>query len=583
MTAVAALADSATTEFTSGSTDSVGPKPTPRRASIAALLFAFALWVIALVQLPGVTPGDYGLLASPGGAVLAVSALSALIGFLIAIAVDNRWLAALAIVEFIVIARGTASVLTEVPIYAWTYKHIGLVDYIQATNQLAPASVDVYNQWPGFFTLMAWFAEVTGADPVDVAHWFTPLIHLVLAVLVFALGLGLRLGARAALTAAMIVEIVNWVGQDYYAPQAVGLLLAVAVLALLAHSKTHPAAGYVSLVVFTALVPTHQLTPYWLCAVVFALVAFRRVRPRWLPLAYLAIAVGYLLPRLQYVRSYGVFTGSNPIDNATTNITTRGSDGRVFTMLVDRSLSAMVWLLAGVAFIVLWRTVGAPWTAAIMGFSSLLLLGGQSYGGEAIFRVFLYSLPGCAMLLAPFVVRALDTAARWRGALWVSAVSLLAVIAATAGLQGYYGSWQYVVITKNQLDQSRWLLSQNPDEATITVMAPAGWPERPTADYVRYALANPAYDRPLVFLKHSLSQGFPTPADLDRLELLARSGGNTLYLVLPRQTGIYSDYFGLFKPGAVPSLIEGLSARPTWIKIINDEDTVVFTYSEGRA
>ena len=40
-----------------------------------------------------------------------------------------------------------------------------------------------------------------------------------------------------------------------------------------------------------------------------------------------------------------------------------------------------------------------------------------------------------------------------------------------------------------------------------------------------HALADSGYDKPLVFLKNSLSTGFPTDRDMDRLELLARPSG----------------------------------------------------------
>ena len=523
--------------------------------------------------------GEFGLIPTTGGVLLALATALAITAFMVAIAANRLISATLAIVAVIVIQRVTVTLVTEIPIYGWTYKHIGVVDYTLTNHKLAPASVDVYNQWPGFFTVMSWFSSITGLDPVDVAHWFSPVIHLLIAILVAVLAMGLGLDKRAALTAAMLAELLNWVGQDYFAPQAIGLIMATACLALLAYSKKYRTAGYLSVAVFAALVPSHQLTPVWVAAVTVALAVFRQIRPLWLPLAFAAVEVAYILPRLQYVERYGLFTGSNPLENSNSNVPTRGSDGRVFTMLVDRSLSASVWLLALICFLILWRRVGAPWAAGIMAFSSMLLLGGQSYGGEAIFRVFLYSLPGCAVLVAPFVVTALRSFHGMRRIALGGATWLLSLIFMLASMQGYFGGWSYLQITRMQLEQSRWLSARDP-VATITTLAPAGWPERSSADYVAKALADSSYDKPLVFLQNSLSVGLPTLEDLDRLELISRSGGIPLYLVLPRQASVYSDYFGLLKPGAVPSLIEQLSARPHWIKVINDSNTVVFTFIE---
>ena len=536
----------------------------------ALLTLALAIWLVAVPLVRKTQVGEFGLLPTTGGVLLALATALAITAFMVAIAANRLTSASLAIVSVIVIQRLTVTLVTEIPIYSWTYKHIGVVDYILSNHKLAPASIDVYNQWPAFFTAMSWFSTITGLDPVDVAHWFSPVIHLLMAILVTALAMGLGLGKRTALTAAMLAELVNWVGQDYFAPQASGLIMALACLALLAYSKKYPAAGYLSLAVFAALVPSHQLTPVWVVAVTVALAVFRQIRPLWLPLAFAAVEVAYILPRLRYVEQYGLFTGSNPLANSNSNIATRGSDGRVFTMFADRSLSASIWLLALICFLILWRRVGAPWAAGILAFSSMFLLGGQSYGGEAIFRVFLYSLPGCAVLIAPVVATALRSFHGMRrialgGAAWLLFLTLM-----LASMQGYFGGWSYLPITRTQLEQSRWLSARDP-VATIAVLAPAGWPSRSSADYVAKALADASYDNPdssVGELEDSLKVGLPTRQDLDRLEEVARSKGNPLYLVLPRQSIIYSDYFGSFKPGSLPALIEQLSARPHWIKVI---------------
>ena len=47
--------------------------------------------------------------------------------------------------------------------YAWTYKHIGVVDLIREYGHLL-ASNDIYQQWPGFFATMAILSHVAGVD-----------------------------------------------------------------------------------------------------------------------------------------------------------------------------------------------------------------------------------------------------------------------------------------------------------------------------------------------------------------------------------------------------------------------------------
>ncbi|MDI9980256.1 hypothetical protein, partial [Rhodococcus sp. IEGM 1307] len=67
----------------------------------------------------------------------------------------------------------------------------------------------------------------------------------------------------------------------------------------------------------------------------------------------------------------------------------------------------------------------------------------QNYGGEAIFRVDLYALPGCAILIAPMFLAVITRTGRHvvlhRATAAVAAVGRCG--AAVAGLQGYYGLW----------------------------------------------------------------------------------------------------------------------------------------------
>jgi hypothetical protein len=546
--------------------------------AVALLVLALGIWLNALRLLHRDTGGQYGLLVTPGGALLITATAVAVTGFVVAIVEHRTLVAALAILVVIILERVTVTLITEVPIYTWTYKHIGLVDYIIKNHSLAPFSTDVYIPWPGFFTAMAWFSSITGLDPVDAAHWFSPIAATLIAIMVGALALSFGLSMRAVLIAGMLAQLVNWVGQDYYSPQAVGLIMAFAILALLAYSRRFVAAGYLSLPIFTVLVATHQLTPTWVCAVAIALAVFRQIRPRWASAIYVSILATYVLPRLDSIKRFGLFTGFNPVANSAT-VSGRGSDGRLFTVLADRGLSVSVWLLAAVCIVLLWRQGRVPWAAAIMAYSPMLLLAGQNYGGEAILRVFLFSFAGCTVLVAPFFARALTLAPAARRLMSMAAAWIVLIAFALAGMQGYYGGWSFFMLTRTQLEQGRWLLATNQAGATITVMAPpSGWPERPSADYVRFALADSGYDAPLEVLRTSLLRGVPTAEDMDRLEIGARAGGKPLYIVLPRQLYAYDEWIGLFQPGALEGLKEQLSLRPGWTKVINDADTVVFRY-----
>ena len=63
------------------------------------------------------------------------------------------------------------------------------------------------------------------------------------------------------------------------------------------------------LFLYFVLTFTHELSPYIVAVQLGVLAAARPLRPRWLPLAMVAIAVGFLLPRLSFVNShYGLLS-----------------------------------------------------------------------------------------------------------------------------------------------------------------------------------------------------------------------------------------------------------------------------------
>jgi hypothetical protein len=547
---------------------------------IAAVLlyYAFVIWLPALPLLRNDPGGQYGLLATRGGVLLLAATILSITGFFVALVMRRMVTAALAILVVIFFQRVTVTLITEVPNYTWTYKHVAVADYIIENGALPSLPFDIYSPWPGFFAGMAWFSSITGLDLIDAAHWFAPVADTLTTVMVGALALGFGLTVRAAFMAAMVAQLLNWVGQDYFSPQAIGLILATAVLALLAYSKRSPAAGYVSLPIFTVLVSVHQLTPVWICTAAVALALFGLMRPRWLAVLYCLILAVYLMPRRSNIEQHGWFTGFNPLANSEPAVSNRGSDGRVFTTLVEQGLALSMWLLAAICFIVTWRGIAARWAVAMMAYSSALLLFGQDYGGEAIFRVYLYSIPGCVVLLAAFLVRPLSLKRRGHLLLGIVAAWLVVIGFAVAGMQGYYGSWSYVTITRSQLEQSRWLSATNRAGTLMTVPAPAGWPIRASADYARYAVVNPWYDIEPDALKDSLQTGWPTLDNLDQMESYAKFSGRRLYILLPRQAWAYGEYMGYFKPGALQTFVEQLYHRSGWTKVINDADTLAFVY-----
>ena len=90
-----------------------------------------------------------------------------------------------------------------------------------------------------------------------------------------------------------------------------------------------------------------------------------------------------------------------------------------------------MWPAALVAIALQWRTLGRVATPAVLAFSPFVVILVQAYGGEAIYRVFLFSAPWCALLIAGML-------AKLRPALWRLATACVCTVIFAAGLQGSF-------------------------------------------------------------------------------------------------------------------------------------------------
>ena len=566
-----------------------------RTTVVAVSALALVAWGMGVMLATRNAGGEYGLLVSPGGVLIAV-ALITLVVLTCQVLSRGDWrTGALLALIFTAGLRAPASLLTEAPLYAWTYKHIGLVDYIQRAEAIPPPYLDIYNRWPGLFAGAAWFSSATKVAPVDVAHWFAVAIAFLVFGAVWSLARACGATPSAAVLACLLAQAVNWVGQDYYSPQAIAYVMAIATIVLWLDPAVRSLAG-ISVLLVAAIVITHQLTPLWLIVVgvLGAILGF--VRPKWSVVVAGMLWLAFVVPRIDSVKRYGLFNGFNPLKNARTNVA--GADSaslaRTVTELTDRGLALGLWCLAVAAIVVIVRDKGRRIGVllAVLAFSSFVVLAGQSYGGESIFRVYLYSVPGCATAIGLLVARLIERRSEARDArrvpnFVVGAVSIvghkLAPVCVSllvlAGGYAYYASWSYSVIESEQVAASEELLRMAGPTTWVVAMAPAGWPQRPAAEYVKVAEANPGFDRPIVFLKATLSRGFPTDEDVQFLNRLGRFNGDGLYLVFPEQISIYSNYFGYFKAGAIERLIDRLDRERQWRRVDVAPRTVVFKYN----
>jgi len=410
------------------------------------LVVAAVLWAVSLTLTDSSRLGDWGLLpAFPAlwYVGVGVTVLMCVLG-VSRTKISARYMSA-SIGALVVMLYASANLVEAVPRLPWVYKHIAVTTYITATGTVNP-SIDLYNRWPGFFSLSAFLGEAMGyLDPLAYAAWAEVGFALLDAVVVLAIARALT-GRNGAVswTATLVFTLCNWVGQNYYSPQAFAftLYLTMCLVAIsflrgepvawvkrvegaLARRQRVPDRGKESrtdaprtastsaqsrrtptgaiwsasslLVLQAVVVVSHQLTPYIAVLALLPLCLVGYVRPRWLGPSLLVIAVLYLLPNLNFVVSnFGLFTGFNPFRNATyTPPLVYRSDAAQLQAycVILLSLLAVVIGLAGFARNMLRGNVRTTLIVAWLAAAPPLILFAQAYGGEARFRVFLFALP----------------------------------------------------------------------------------------------------------------------------------------------------------------------------------------------
>ena len=310
----------------------------------AAIAWAAGLSTTDLDRMNG-----YGLLAAVGpGWFLALGLLA--VGFALTLWARPRipGIFGAYVTGLVIILHGTTAVLYEFPRYSWTYKHIGVVEALIASGGHIDRSLDIYNNWPGFFALGAWLSESAGVGPITYAAWAQVFFSLcAAAALMFALR-GLAISERVRWTAVWLFVVADWVGQNYFAPQALAFVLALVVIGICLRCAPQPdggesrmdrwlrrrrspalrwvarmrrlrvptgapplpglAAMSVGAVVFLAIVVTHQLSPILVIGQVIAIWLISGRLPLWVPVAMLMVEAWWVTLAWPFIgEQYGLF------------------------------------------------------------------------------------------------------------------------------------------------------------------------------------------------------------------------------------------------------------------------------------
>ena len=234
----------------------------------------------------------------------------------------------------------------------------------------------------------------------------------------------------------------NWVGQDYFAPQALGYFLDLVIVAVVltwfrvAHPQSNRFASWLStrgpewrsiawiyglispdeappraaipwqkacLIlsctgIFAFVAYSHQLTPFFLTASILGLVVVNRVSTRGLPVIFgvmtlawvgymtIPFLAGHMVSLFNEVGRLGETVGSNVVNRI------EGSAAHQLIVAIRLVFTLGVWAMAGLGAIVRYRDGRRDLSLIVIAVAPFPLAALQAYGGELILRLYLFAL-----------------------------------------------------------------------------------------------------------------------------------------------------------------------------------------------
>lgn len=551
--------------------------------ALTPLAAALAAWAISLAMIHTGNLGSYGL--PPALPTVWYAALAVLICGAVSVTWATRpvgVLIALYVLAIVLVLYATVPAITAAPHYSWVYKHVGVSRAIALHHGAPFASGDIYHRWPGFFAAAAVLSQLAGIDPLTFAGWAEPLFASIDAVLVAAVARAFTRDVRVVGYAALIFTLGNWIGQNYFAPQAAAYTLALVLLLVATRSFAGgtfsprlarimkwvirrpapptqltmplPWRRSMSIGVVLALdavtIATHQLTPYVLVLQIGALTLLGVTRPRWLVLAMGILTLAYLLPNLTYVaHNYGVFTSLNPATNIK-HANTTPAHVDFFDANAGGVLSfVLIVLMLASAFRLARKEAGRlALSLLILAIAPFGILFAQNYGGEGSLRVFLFSSPWRDILIA------LGIATIAREKLRVTAALCTSLLLAYMFIPAFYGAEELNIIPKDEVSASEYFYDHAP---AGSVLIPAA-EDYPTRVGPRYTLMRPQSDVPALIGPEPETRAFEhrplgagqIPEIVTAIERYSRDG----FIVFASTGYTYASVHELTPPGALASL-----------------------------
>jgi hypothetical protein len=450
---------------------------------VASAIASIALWVWGLAGADPRAMNDLGLLSLFGPANVAALVLLAT-GVIIGLhrGVKERVLA-LQLVTFLALIHATPAVLYGTLRYSWAWKHVGIVDYILRHGSVDPMInvSSIYHNWPGFFAASALLTALAGRENLlTIASWAPFAFNLMnLVVLRFVLR-GLTENKRLVWLSLWLFFMINWVGQEYFSPQAMAFVLYLACIGILIRRIT----GWRSaalFVLFAAVIgASHQLTPLILIIAVTILVVLKRTPGWYLPIFTVAVISAWALTgarpyTLAHFRDL-IETFGQPVENANETLekATIANSAEALVVWGGRYVVVVSATVAVVGVWRCWRSRTLQVNAAILMAVPALLVVITGFGGEVLLRAFLFAAPFIAFNAATAIITPVD--GKWGGKATLATAALTAVLL-PGFLLGYYGKERQNYFTPAEVQAATWV-SEHARPGSLLVEGSRNYPNQ---------------------------------------------------------------------------------------------------------
>jgi O-antigen/teichoic acid export membrane protein/aminoglycoside phosphotransferase len=585
-------------------------------APIVGLSLAVVLWLASLPRIDPHAMTDLGLIS-----VLPPAFYAALLVLTVSfVALAHRWpkrtpLLTAHVLALIAFLHATPAIVYGTLRYSWAWKHVGIVDYITRDGGVAPAIdyLSVYHNWPAFFGLDSLLTQLGGLDnTIDVAAWgpvFFNVLNLGALVFVFS---ALTRDRRVIWLGSWLFFITNWVGQDYFSPQAFAFFLYLVVLGtvlrwlgprpsasqpqsalpaststaitlpsrLRAHwrerirserGKRGIAVAFVVLTVAT-IASTHALTSGMVTLALGALVLSRICAVRSLPIISAGIvALWGILFAFDFITHEGLSTLETvrlPWLQAESTLAPVGqrSDGQQLVALVARGLVVAIAALAIIGAVRQIRAHRIDRAAVILALAPLLLFASGSYEGEILFRIYLFAVPFLAYLAAhAFLPHRGRPSRSW----WPAIASTAGCAAVLAGfLFAYYGKEHEYYFTPAEVAASKYLYAHAPSNALLidgTTNYPHQFENYERFDYVTLSREPPA----------SQARFASSPATV-LSEWMSDEEHSDAFLIITRSQKAEVSDEGVMPPGSLDRIEDALLDSPQFRVVLQNSDAIIF-------